>query len=225
MGVTVASGGVGTTLAATDFVRAHTTLRPVEGLTSIRLYQAGDAIELWETVEAHLGVTGTPPPFWAFAWAGGHGLARYVLEHPQVVAGRAVLDVASGSGLVAVAAAAAGASSVVANEIDAYAAAAIGLNADANGYAVDVVHADLLDTNGGEADVVFAGDVFYSRAMAERFLAFLERARDRGARVFVGDPGRAYLPRERFTRVADYRVPVDRALEDADTKAVTVWRV
>ena len=114
---------------------------------------------------------------------------------------------------------------MVANEIDAYAAAAIGLNADANGYAVDVVHADLLDTDGGDADVVFAGDVFYSQAMAERFLAFLERARDRGARVFVGDPGRAYLPRERFTRVADYRVPVDRALEDADTKAVTVWRV
>ncbi|GAA1831726.1 methyltransferase [Luedemannella flava] len=214
-----------TTLGVADFVRAHTTLRPVPGLPSLLLHQADDAIDLWQTTEAHLGATGTPPPFWAFAWAGGHALARYVLEHPDLVAGRGVLDVASGSGLVAVAAAAAGAASVVANEIDGYAAAAIALNADANGFVVDVVHGDLLDGDGGAADVVFAGDVFYSRAMAQRVLAFLERARARGAQVLVGDPGRAYLPRERFTRVADYRVPVDRSLEDADTKDVTVWRV
>jgi predicted nicotinamide N-methyase len=212
-------------LTVPDFVRAHTTLRPVAGLPSLLLYQADDAIALWETTEAHTGVTGMPPPFWAFAWAGGHALAGFVLEHPGVVAGRAVLDVASGSGLVAIAAAAAGAAGVVANEIDGYAAAAIALNADANGSVLEVVHGDLLDGDGGAAEVVFAGDVFYSRAMAERVLAFLDRACRRGADVYVGDPGRAYLPRERFTRVATRTVPVDRTLEDTDTKDVTIWRV
>ena len=214
-----------TALTLTDFVRAQTTLRPVAGLPSLLLYQADDAIALWETTEAHTGATGMPPPFWAFAWAGGHALAGYVLENPGVVAGRVVLDVASGSGLVAIAAAAAGAAGVVANEIDGYAVAAIALNADANGSVLDVVHGDVLDGDGGAAEVVFAGDVFYSRAMAERVLAFLDRACRRGAQVLVGDPGRAYLPRERFTRVATRTVPVDRTLEDADTKEVTVWRL
>jgi predicted nicotinamide N-methyase len=216
---------VSTTLSTADFVRAHTTLRPVVGLESLVLHQADDAITLWETTEEHLGESGMPPPFWAFAWAGGHALARYVLENRDLVAGRRVLDVASGSGLIAVAAAAAGAASVVANEIDEYAAAAIALNADANGSVVEVAYRDLLDGDGEGADVVFAGDVFYSQAMTARVLAFLQKARQRGADVFVGDPGRAYLPREHLTMVARYEVPVDRSLEDADTKAVTVWRV
>src|SRR5205823_6157841 len=165
------------------------------------------------------------PPFWGFPWAGGQALARHVLDHPEVVAGRRVLDLASGSGLVAVAAARSGAARVRANEIDGYALAAITLNAAANGVPVAVHEGDLLDGDADGAEVVLAGDVFYSRDLATRVLAFLDRARAGGAEVLVGDPGRAYLPRHRLAEVAAHEVPVVRALEDADVKRVTVWRL
>jgi predicted nicotinamide N-methyase len=163
-----------------------------------------------------------PPPYWADAWAGGQALARYVLDHPDVVAGRTVLDVASGSGLVAIAAAAAGAAAVTANDIDEYALAAIALNAHANGVAVNVTRSDLLDGDGGDAEVVLAGDVFYSEAMAGRVLRFLERAAARGARVLVGDPGRAFLPQDRLDVVATYRVSMIGAPEDAEIRQAFV---
>ena len=210
---------------AADFVRAQTTLGATPFLPEIWLHLAADAFGLWEETERELGATIAAPPFWAFPWAGGQALARYVLDHPEVVAGRRVLDLAAGSGLVAVAAAKAGAAGVTANEIDGYALAAIPLNASVNDVRVAVRAGDLLDGDPAGAQVVLAGDVFYSRDMAGRMLAFLDRARDSGADVLVGDPGRAYLPRHRLAEITSYEVPVIRALEDADTKHATVWRL
>lgn len=214
-----------TALSDRDFVRSETSPAPVPFVPEISLHMADDAIELWETTESARGEVGLAPPFWAFAWAGGVGVARYVLDHPEAVAGRTVLDLAAGSGLVAIAAAMRGARSVRAAEIDAYAVAAIGINAEANGVRVAAAVEDLLDGDGAPAEVVLAGDVFYERAMAARFLPFLERARARGAVVIVGDPGRAYLPRGRFTELAAYRVPVVADLEDAAFKTTTVWEL
>jgi predicted nicotinamide N-methyase len=205
-----------------DFVTAHTTLRATPFVPEVRLHLADEAIALWERSEEVTGAE-RPPPFWAFAWAGGQALARYLLDHAESVAGRHVFDLASGSGLVAVAAALAGAASVTANEIDEYAVTAIDLNARANGVAVTALLGDQLDGEAGGADVVLAGDVFYSRAMAARMLPFLTRAHARGAVVLVGDPGRAYAP-QGFTEVARYDVPVTRALEDSELKSTTVLR-
>ncbi|MFE5587344.1 class I SAM-dependent methyltransferase [Kitasatospora sp. NPDC056531] len=207
------------------FILRETALKPVPFVPEISLHMAEDAIALWETTEKARGEVGLPPPFWAFAWAGGVAVTRYVLDHPEVVAGRTVLDIAAGSGLVGVAAALRGADSVRAAEIDAYAVTAIGLNAEANGVRVEGALVDLVDGDGAPADIVLAGDVFYERAMAARFLPFLERAAARGATVIVGDPGRAYLPRERFTAAASYEVPVVADLEDMAIKTTTVWRL
>jgi predicted nicotinamide N-methyase len=208
-----------------EFVRTHTRLAGTPFLPEIRLHVATDAFELWEETERQRGGGVAAPPFWAFPWAGGQALARYVLDHPELVAGRRVLDLASGSGLVAVAAARSGAARVTANEIDGYALAAIALNAAANQVEVAVRAGDLLDGGPGDAEVVLAGDVFYSRDFAARVLGFLDRAGVAGAEVLVGDPGRAYLPRHRLTELASHQVPVIRALEDAHVKHVTVWRL
>ncbi|TWF73714.1 class I SAM-dependent methyltransferase [Kitasatospora viridis] len=207
------------------FVRERTRRGPVPFVPEIELHMAEEVLELWEALEAARGEVGLPPPFWAFPWAGGVAVARYVLDHPETVAGRRVLDLAAGSGLVAVAAALCGASSVLAIDIDPYAIAATEVNAAANGVRVEALAQDVLDGDGGPAEVVLAGDVFYERTMAARFLPFLERARARGAEVVVGDPGRAYLPRERFTSVAAYQVPVVADLEDTALKTTTVWRL
>ncbi|WP_441247714.1 class I SAM-dependent methyltransferase [Kitasatospora sp. McL0602] len=214
-----------TALSDQAFVREETSLTPVPFVPEIRLHMAEDAIALWETTESARGEIGLPPPFWAFAWAGGVAVARYVLDHPELVRGRTVLDLAAGSGLIGIAAGLCGAAAVRAAEIDAFAVAAIEINAEANGVRVDAAVADLLDGDGGPAEVVLAGDVFYERAMAARFLPFLERAQARGALVIVGDPGRAYLPRERFTALAAYEVPVVADLEDTALKTTTVWRL
>jgi predicted nicotinamide N-methyase len=174
-----------------------------------------------------------PPPFWAFPWAGGQGLARYLLDQPDCVRGRVVLDLASGSGLVAIAAAVAGAASVTPSDPDPLAVAAITLNAGVNRVKLEPTVGDLLGTPGRgqetgapvRPDVVLAGDAFYDRDLAARLLPFLERASQAGAMVLVGDPGRAYLPQERFTQIAAYDVPVERVIEDADVKPTTVWRL
>ena len=205
-----------------SFVRSACRLGPVPEVTEIRLHLAEDVMGLWQRTEDEFG-PGRPPPFWAFAWPGGQALARYVLDHPGLVAGRRVLDLGSGSGLVAIAAAMAGAATVVASEIDALAAAAVRLNARANGVPVPVIAGDVLDGDGDGAEVVLAGDVWYSGPLAERVLGFLERARARGASVLAGDIGRAFLPRDRF-RVLDARdVPVLADLEDASVKTTMVW--
>ncbi|TDB72204.1 methyltransferase [Micromonospora sp. KC723] len=207
------------------FVRLHARLAPVAFVPEVRLHQADEPIGLWELTEGEFR-SAQPPPFWAFAWAGGQGLARHVTDHPELVAGRRVLDLAAGSGLVAIAAARAGAASVRAVEIDERAVAAVALNAEANGVRVDVELGDILDSDAGDAEVVLAGDVFYSEAMARRMLRFLLRAaRSGGARVLVGDPGRAFLPRERFRELAAYDVPVPEALESVRVKRATVWEL
>ncbi|RKT54990.1 class I SAM-dependent methyltransferase [Saccharothrix australiensis] len=204
---------------AHDLVRHHTTPAPVPLAPEIVLRTATDVIALWET-------TGRPePPFWAFPWAGGQALARHLLDHPDTTAGKRVLDLASGSGLVAIAAALTGARRVTANDVDPLAGHAITLNAQANHVTLDVVVADLLDTDPtAVADVVLAGDVFYDRDMAARVLPFLHRAHTAGALVLVGDPQRAHLPHDRFHRVGAYDVPVPHDLEGTDRRTTTVWR-
>jgi len=190
-------------------------------VAELRLYLAEEALSLWQRTEDRNGL-GQPPPFWAFPWPGGQALARYVLDHPGLVAGRRVLDVGSGSGLVAIAAQRAGAASVLASEIDPLAIAAIGLNARANGVASPAVVGDVLDGDGEDAELVLAGDVWYSASLARRVLGLIERARARGACVLTGDIGRAFLPRQRF-RVVDSRdVPVVAGLEDSAVKHTMV---
>lgn len=207
------------------FVRLHARLTPVAFVPEVQLHQADEPIGLWELTEGEFR-SAQPPPFWAFAWAGGQALARYVTDHPEVVAGRRVLDLASGSGLVAVAAARVGAAAVRAVEVDDRAVSAVALNAAANGVRVDAELGDILDdADAGDAEVVLAGDVFYSEAMANRMLRFLLRATRGGARVLVGDPGRAFLPRNRFHELASYDVPVPPALESVRVKHTTVWEL
>jgi predicted nicotinamide N-methyase len=205
------------------FIRTHTRLLPVPHVPEIRLHVADEATELWHKTEEELGAIGLPPPFWAFAWAGGQALARYILDHPALVAGKRVLDFACGSGVVAIAAAKAGAARTEACDIDAFAIAAVHLNASANEVRIDARRVDAVDTDDGW-DVVLAGDICYERDMAARTMAWLERLHARRATVLVGDPGRAYLPRDKLVPVATYRVPVTRSLEDAEIKTAHVWQ-
>lgn len=190
----------------------------------VRLHLAEDAIVWWARMEAEAGAV-LAPPYWASAWPGGQALARYVLDHPDVVTNRRVLDLAAGSGLAAIAAALAGASAVTANDIDPYALAVIGMNAKANRTNVRETDGDLLDGDGGDADLILAGDVFYRRALAERMLAFLDRAAGRGARVLVGDPGRVYLPQHRFQLVASYHGSAGEAVPDAEISRMDVLQL
>jgi len=205
------------------FIRAETRLRPVPHAPEISLHVADEATELWQRTEEELGEIGLPPPFWAFAWAGGQALARYVLDHPETVRGKRVLDFASGSGLVAIAAMKAGAAEVTACDIDGFAIAAMGLNADANGVALTPVQADLVGRDEGW-DTVLAGDICYERDLAARVTEWLFSLSLRGATVLIGDPGRSYLPKERLERLELYEVPVTRTLEDAEIKKTSVWR-
>jgi predicted nicotinamide N-methyase len=209
---------------ATAFIRAQTRLLPVPHAPELRLHLADEATALWEKTEEELGEMGLPPPFWAFAWAGGQALARHVLDHPSLVAGRTVLDFAAGSGLAGIAAAKAGATTVEAVDIDGFALAAIRLNAEANGVAVEARCADIVGEDRGW-DVVLAGDVCYQRDMAERVFAWLTALAARGAQILIGDPGRSYLPRHELVQVATYEVPTTRALEDAEVKRTSVWRL
>ncbi|SHO65965.1 Predicted nicotinamide N-methyase [Pseudoxanthobacter soli DSM 19599] len=221
------SGGVSAPLEdPVAFIRANTLLAPSSLVPEVRLHLADEAIELWRRTEDVLGESDLPPPYWAFAWAGGQALARHVLDHPDLVAGRRVLDFASGSGIVAIAALKAGAASVVATEIDAFARAAILLNAQANGVEADLAVSGE-DATAGEAgrfDVVLAGDVFYEKPMATRVGGWLVRECAAGTAVLVGDPGRSYLPKAELDPVAEYRVPVPRAIEDSDLKHTRIWR-
>jgi predicted nicotinamide N-methyase len=207
-----------------DFVSANTAVSAPSLVPEVRLHLADEALPLWQTTEEELERNGLPPPFWAFAWAGGQALARHILDNPRLVTGRHVLDVGAGGGLAAVAAALAGAAQVRANEVDDFALAAIRLNATANGVSVTPVGGDLLD-GPAEADVVLVGDLFYERPLADRALAFLQRAAEAGAEVLVGDPRRTYLPADALEPVASYNVPVPLALEDMDVKRTLVWRL
>ena len=206
------------------FILEHTRLLPVPHAPEISLHVAQEATELWQKTEDELATIGLPPPFWAFAWAGGQALARYLLDNPDTVRGRRVLDFASGSGLVAIAAVKAGASAVEACDIDAFAAEAIGLNAAANRVSLTVRLDDLVGRDEGW-DVVCAGDVCYEKTMAQGVIAWLAQLSSQGTQVLIGDPGRSYLPKDRLDMLESYRVPVTRSLEDAEIKQSSVWRL
>ena len=208
---------------ADDFIRTSTALLSPPHVPEIRLHLADEAIALWEKTEEELHEMGVPPPFWAFAWAGGQGLARYVLDHPETVVDETVLDFASGSGLVAIAAMKAGAASVLAADVDPFCGAAVKLNAAANDVQLEFVHQDLIGKDGGWS-IILAGDVFYDKTLADRLIGWFDRLAARGAKILVGDPGRTYLPKQELIALSSYEVPVTRALEDAEVKRTTVWQ-
>jgi len=215
------------------FIRANTIPTHPPLVPELTLHLATDAVALWEMTETELESAGLPPPFWAFAWAGGQALARFIIDTPETVGGRRVLDLAAGGGIAGLAALWASAAHVTANEIDAHAAAAIALNAEINGLAagLEIIKRDMLDepvlaNDGGPLwDVVLAGDVCYERPMAERMLAWLTRHVNAGALVLIGDPGRAYLPTIGLQEVARYPVPTPLELEDREIKDTAVLRV
>jgi len=207
------------------FVARHTRRRDVEGVSGVQLHLADDIETLWPATEAALGIDGAPIPFWAFAWAGGLALARYLVEHPREVAGRRVLDVASGSGLVAIAAARAGAASVAAADIDPFAEVAIAANARVNRVRVRVVTGDLLDGTPPDVDVILCGDAWYEAPLAGRMTPWLRAAAARGIRVLAGDPGRRYLPGDGLLELTRYRVRTTTVLEDRDEVEARVFAV
>jgi predicted nicotinamide N-methyase len=206
------------------FVRERTAPAPVPLVAEVRLHQATDVTPLWHATAAELEGW-DPAPFWAFPWAGGQALARHVLDKPDLVRRRRVFDFATGSGLVAVAAARAGAESVTACDLDPFCEAAILANAELNGVAIEVRHADALAEPLAGFDVVLAGDVFYERALAERSLAWFGALARRGVLVLVGDPGRLYSPREGVRERATYDVPVLAAVEGAPAMCTSVLEV
>jgi predicted nicotinamide N-methyase len=205
------------------FILDNTDLVSPPHVPEIRLHLASEAHDLWLKTEEDLQEIGLQPPYWAFAWAGGQGLARYILDHPETVAGRRVMDFASGSGLVAIAAKLAGAADVLAADIDPWAASAIALNAAANEVEIRSTAEDQIG-KAVEADVILAGDVFYDREFAAALIPWLTRLAGEGKLVLVGDPGRSYFPKDRLEQLAVYQVPVTRALEDSEVKKTTVWR-
>lgn len=207
---------------AMAFIRANTRVASVPGLP-IKLQQADELTPIWTATEKDLARSNIAPPFWAFPWAGGQALARYILDHPGTVRGKRVLDLASGSGLVALAAAKAGAASVTANDIDPMCEAAIALNAELNGVAIGYVGEDLLEAPLLQADVILAADVFYEQTPAKRFLAFMQRAHEAGMTVFAGDPGRTYFPRDAFRQVAEYSVETTTEIENHPIQTARVW--
>jgi predicted nicotinamide N-methyase len=215
---------IGPDLAARRaFILANTRLQAPPHTPELRLHLADEITPIWRMTEEELGEMGLPPPFWAFAWAGGQALARYILDHPHEAAGATVVDFGSGSGIVAIAAMQAGAAGVLAADIDGFCAAAIALNAEANGVAVDFTDADLLAAPPPVADLILAADICYERPLAEAAIAWLSRARAAGARVLIGDPGRSYFPKSGLVQLAEYRVPTTRELEDAEVKRTAVF--
>jgi predicted nicotinamide N-methyase len=204
--------------SARAFVLRHTRLRPVPGLEEIRLHLADEVLPLWHAVQVETHDEDAALPYWAFAWGGGLALARYLREHPEAAAGRRVFDLGSGSGLCAIAALRAGAATVTASDIDAFAAAAIELNARANGGRVSVAVRDVLDEDTPEVEVILAGDCWYEARLAERILPWLRRANEAGVDILLGDPGRRYLPIDELEELASYEVRTTTELEDLELK-------
>ncbi|TAN48538.1 MAG: methyltransferase [Rhodospirillales bacterium] len=207
-----------------QFVLSNTLLQSTPLLPEIKLHLASQVTPLWEATEASLQKEGLPPPYWAFAWVGGQAVSRYLLDHPDTVKDLRVLDFAAGSGVAGIAAALAGAKSVEAAEIDAFSAAAIALNASVNNVGVSVCLSDLVGA-AGRWDVVLAGDVCYERPMAERVFAWLVKLNKGGARIILGDPGRAYLPQSGLKELARFDVPTTRDIEDKDMRTAIVYEV
>lgn len=209
--------------SAERFILANTKPIVPPLVPEITLHLAEESLPIWQKTEDELGELNVPPPFWAFAWAGGQAVSRYLLDHPEICRGRNVLDIGAGSGLSAIAAAKTGALHVLAADIDALAVAASAINAKANGVTIETTGADLLGTEPPAESVIIVGDLFYERQLAERVTQYIDRATERGCRVYIGDPRRSYFPQDRFKPLAEYQVPVTRELEDYDIKRTTVW--
>ena len=205
------------------FILANTRLQAPPHTPELVLHLADEITPIWKMTEEALAEIGLPPPFWAFAWAGGQALARYILDAPHIVAGRQVVDFASGSGIVAIAALKAGAAQVLAADIDGYCAQAIALNTAANGVACDFTDTNLLDAPPPAVDLILAGDICYEKPLAEQVMAWLATAKAQGATVLIGDPGRSYFPKAGLTRLAEYQVQTTRELEDMEVKKTAVW--
>jgi predicted nicotinamide N-methyase len=205
------------------FIVENTRLQAPPHAPELKLHLADEITPIWRMTEEALEAMGLPPPFWAFAWAGGQALARYLIDTPETVAGRTVVDFAAGSGIVAVAAMKAGAASALAADIDSFCEAAIALNAAANAVEVGFTDANLLDSPPPAADLILAGDICYEKPLAARVMEWLEQARAQGSTVLIGDPGRTYFPREGLIKLAEYQVPTTRELEDMEVKKTAVW--
>ncbi len=206
------------------FIAANTRLLSPPLVPEIKLHLAEESLPIWQKTEEELGEINVPPPYWAFAWAGGQALGRYLLDTPEVSRGLTVIDLGSGSGLTAIAAALCAARSVLAADIDAYALAAVRLNAGINRVEVATTARDLLAESPGAAGLILVGDLFYERQLADRVLKYIDEAKSKGARILIGDPQRNYFPRGRFQQLAEYKVPVTRELEDAEIKRTAVWQ-
>ncbi|MDP1626702.1 MULTISPECIES: methyltransferase [Alphaproteobacteria] len=207
------------------FIRDNTLLHEPPLVPEVRLHLASEIVPIWQMTEEELEKTGLPPPFWAFAWAGGQALSRYILDNPGIVAGRRVLDFGSGSGMIGIAAMKAGAASVLAADIDRFAVSAIALNAAVNEVAVAVTAEDIVGVENRGWDVVLVGDMCYERPLAERVEAWLRRLAGEGVTVLIGDPGRTYLPKSGLEKLTSYAVMTTRELEDTDVRNTSVWRV
>lgn len=215
------------------FIAANTRLAPVDGLTlthrggpePMRIWQADEITPIWSATEEDLDRQGIEPPFWAFPWAGGQAVARLILERPEIVRGKRVLDIACGSGMVGIAAAAAGASAVWVNDIDPICEAAAALNAEANGVSLSWRGGNLLEAPPAEVEVILAGDIFYEMTMATRFLDWLRQAAAGGTAVYAGDPGRAYAPAEETGLLAEYDIATTLELESATARHARVWQI
>lgn len=218
------------------FVRAHTSVGMPPLVPEVRLFLSDDVIALWRAVEAETGQTNTSPPFWAFAWAGGQAVARYVLDHPETVADKTVLDFGAGSGLIAIAAVLAGSKTVAAVDIDPFAAAAMRVNAEANAVAFGILCEDVIGRNffadrgavpqgATGASAILIGDMCYERPLAERMMEWLRNLHAQGTEVLIGDPGRNYFFKDGLSRLAEYRVPTPRDLEDRDIRETGVYRL
>lgn len=208
----------------TNFILENTRHESAPLVPEFTLRLASEVVPLWQLTEEQLSEQALPPPFWAFAWAGGQALARYLLDHPECVAGKRVLDFGAGSGIVALAAARAGAAGVTAVDVDPYAAAAIKVNAQENGAAVDVLCEDIVGRS-GDWQVILAGDICYEQPLADRIEAWLRSLAGRGATVLIGDPGRTYFPKQGREKIISYAVKTTRELEDTDVRNTSVWRL
>ncbi len=206
-----------------SFVQENTTLSNPPLVPEIKLYLAEESLPIWQKTLDELSDDNVPPPYWAFAWAGGQALARFVLDHADIVTNKSVLDLGSGSGLTALAARKVGAARVLAADIDQISCAATELNARANGLEIETTTEDVLANASPASDVLLLGDLFYERPLAQRVMNFLNNAQVAGTNIFVGDPQRTYFPRDRFKKIAAYQVPVSRELEDCEVKETVVW--
>lgn len=208
-----------------QFILAHTAVTSPPACPELRLHLATEITPLWQATEDFFERHNVPPPYWAFPWVGGQALARHILDHPELVAGKSVLDFASGSGLVGIAAKLAGARSVLATDIDKVALFAIALNAETNGVVIEASDRDVLDSDDCPWDLIVAGDVCYEKPMAEKVFAWLRRCSAGGAKALMADPGRAYLPKTGLMRVSEMTVACSLELEDKTSRDVSIYQI